>query len=510
MINAPAKRTESLSVRALWYIIAKTAAFIISFALPVILVRRLSQREFGLYKQVFLVITTAVSVLPLGIGMSAFYFLPREGTNKSAVVLNTVLFYVFIGGAVLALMWLDPALLGKLFNSEEIVAYSPLIGVAVLLWTLSAFLEIAAVANEETHLATIFIVAGQLIKTVLLLAAALWFGTLLSLVWAAIIQGIVQTIVLMAYLRKRFWTNGIQFRFEVLKTQLAYAIPFGAAALIVRFYTDFHNYYVSWKFGATLYAMYAVGCFDLPLIDILNYSIGSVTLPRVSNLASLGKTREIVDLIARALRKMSAIYLPVYCFFLINAKEIIKLLFTQRYIDSWPIFVINLTMVPLAIVSSAYDPVIRAYMEHRYFVLKLRSALAVLLIAALWIGTNYFGLTGAITAVVGVSAIERVAMSVKVGRILGLVRGDLVLIKDIGKLAVASVVASVATVFANFGLAGTKPLYFLACSGVVFSLVYAAAVLMFQVPTDEEKNAVKKQATTWLRFVTAKRQPDTA
>src|SRR5215470_12384198 len=123
----------------------------------------------------------------------------------------------------------------------------------------------------------------------------------------------------------------MRFSSQVLRTQLSYAIPFGAAALILRVYSDLHNYFVSYTFGAALYATYAIGCFNLPLTDILSDSIGSVTLPRVSYLQHAGRTREIVELMARAVRKMAAVCLPVYVFLLVTAKPLIGLLFTDRY-----------------------------------------------------------------------------------------------------------------------------------------------------------------------------------
>src|SRR5262249_52364405 len=171
--------------------------------------------------------------------------------------------------------------------------------------------------------------------------------------------------------------------------------------------------------------------------------------PRVSYLQNAGRTREIIDLMARAVRKMAAVCLPLYVFLLINSKAVIVLLFTDRYLDSWPIFAVNLTMIPLAIISTAYDPVIRAYMEHRYFLVILRAALAVVLITLLWAGTAHFGLMGAILGVVAVSVIERVAVSLKVARVLGVGRRDLPLLKDLAKLALATVIAAVASIAAE-------------------------------------------------------------
>ena len=74
MFESAAKCT-SLTARAFWLIFAKTLAFGFGFVLPLLLVRRLSQTEFGLYKQAFLVVGTASGILPLSFSMSAFYFL---------------------------------------------------------------------------------------------------------------------------------------------------------------------------------------------------------------------------------------------------------------------------------------------------------------------------------------------------------------------------------------------------------------------------------------------------
>src|ERR1022692_4081486 len=67
---APAKGA-SLTAHVSWLMFAKTMAFAFNLALPMLLVRRLDQAQFGVYKQLFLIIGTSVTVLPLGFAMSA-------------------------------------------------------------------------------------------------------------------------------------------------------------------------------------------------------------------------------------------------------------------------------------------------------------------------------------------------------------------------------------------------------------------------------------------------------
>src|SRR6266446_6025844 len=102
------QQSGSLTSRATWLIFAKSLAFAFGFVLPLLLVRRLSQTEFGLYKQAFLVVGTASSILPLGFSMSAFYFLPRERERRGAIVFNIMLYNFLMGSLALIVFLTRP------------------------------------------------------------------------------------------------------------------------------------------------------------------------------------------------------------------------------------------------------------------------------------------------------------------------------------------------------------------------------------------------------------------
>src|ERR1700735_2752761 len=83
---------ESLTWRVSWLTFAKTVGCVFSMALPLLLVRRMDREQYGLYKQAFLLVTTAMTVLPVGVPMSAFYFLPGERRGRGGLVLRFVWF----------------------------------------------------------------------------------------------------------------------------------------------------------------------------------------------------------------------------------------------------------------------------------------------------------------------------------------------------------------------------------------------------------------------------------
>lgn len=497
-----------MTSRAIWVMCARTLAFGLAFALPLLLVRRLDQTEFGLYKQVFLIVGTAVNILPLGFHMSAFYFLPRERERGGQIVLNILLFHVLAAGLIALLFVLRPALLAGIFNSSALVPEAQLLGLLLLLWVSTSFLEYLAMANQETKLATLLIVSMQLSRTLLLLAAAIFYASVHALICAAIIQGVVQLVMLLVYLSVRFKAFTSGFDWALLRRQSAYALPLGVAGLFYALQMDVHQYFVSYHYDAAAYAVYAIGCFQLPLIHILSDSVGSVMIPQVSHLQRNNQRREIIALTARMMRKLAAIYFALYVFLLVSGREFIAVLFTERYLASWPIFAVNLTMIPLFFLSNIYDPIMRAYAEHRYFLLKLRVALFTLLFVALWLGTARFGLVGVIVLVTAANLVERVATLAKVGRILGVERRDVALITDVGKIGLAAAGAGALTWAVRAFLSGQRPLVVLVVCGVAFGCAYLGAILWLKVPSVEEWQAVRGRIDFVQRYMPWRRAAD--
>jgi O-antigen/teichoic acid export membrane protein len=478
--------------------VAKTLSFVASFALPLLLVRRLDQAEFGLYKQVFLVATTAVALLPFGFGMSAFYFLPREREKQEAVVLNILFVYACIGGLAFLALLLFPSLLVTLFNGPELRDLSPLIGFLIMIWIMSSLLECIPVAHQELKLGSALILASQLVKTILLLAAAVVYGTVLALIVAGALFGLVQFALLLWYLRSRFagFLRGPDWPF--LRVQLAYATPLGLITMLYVLQLDLHHYLVSYFYGPAEYAVYAVGCFQLPLVGIIFDAVGSILIPRVGVLHKEGQNREIVLLMARVMRKVAAVFFPLYVFLMLFGKDFIVALFTAKFLDSWPIFVINLMMLPFGIIL--LDSLQRSYGELRYFFLKLRIVSIVLMVPMLILATKYFGLIGAISVAVGGSLLERMVGAIHVSRVLDVGWKDLPLMKDVGKLAAASVIAGAVSAAIRLSIS-VRPITALAVCAAVFGIVYVLAILALSVLTPEEHASLRGQISRLQRTV---------
>lgn len=438
-----AKIPPSLKSQSAWLLFAKVVGFVFSFLLPLLVVRFLTQENVGVYRQVFQVIATTVAILPLGVSMSAYYFLSRETERRASTVLNILIFNFVVGGAACLTLFFYPQILGNIFHNEEITRLAPKIGVVIWLWIFSAFLETVAVANQEARAATASIILAQFTKTLLMVSSVILFATVEAFVYAAMIQAALQTFVLLIYLNSRFPRFWASFDLKFFREQLVYAIPFGLAGLLWVLQTDIHNYFVGYKFSASDYAIYAYGCFQIPLIAMISESVTSVLIPRMSKLQSENDKPEMIRLTSRAMQKLAFFYFPIYIFLIITAQTFIVTLFTRNYVASVPIFLINITLMPFYI--WVVDPIVRSYKELGRFLLTLRIFIFIALVSALYFGVQNFDLRGMIAIVVVTTIIEKIISSIVVLRKLEVKRTDLYLLKGVAKTAVCALLAGIFT-----------------------------------------------------------------
>ena len=466
----------SLSTQAFWLLLAKTFGFALTLGLPLVLVRSLSQAEFGLYKQAFLVVGTAMTVLPLGFGMSAFYFLPRDREAHGAIVLHVLLVHTLVGGlAALALIaW--PGLLTAVLGSDALTPYSAELAAVVLTWTVASFLDIVAVARQDVVASTVFIIASQASKTAIFIVAALAAGSVRALIDAAIVQGVLQIAVLLAYMRAKFPGFWRGFDWQTLRTQASYALPLGLSSLVLKFQSDLPHYVVGHAFGAAEYAIFTVGVFNLPLIGLLRESVGSVMLPRVSRLEQEQDRQQIVGLVARVARKLALFYFPIYVFLMIVGREFISVLFTPQYLASWPLFAVYLLVIPTGVI--VLDPITRAYAEQRFFLLKLRLVLFAITIAIFAAGAARLGLLGTVAVMVAVQVAGTLGAGIRLSRVMELGAKDFRQFAVLGRIAGAALAAGVVCAAARFALLGSGPFVVLAVGGIAYAAAYAAAIVV--------------------------------
>ena len=496
MIVTKVPTQKNFIERAAWLTGANLLAFALSFLTPLVIVRVFDRAEFGTYKQLFQILATFMTALYLQVPMSAYYFMPREPNKRLQVAMNIILFYLVTGGLTALLFAAYPTWITYIFHNPALDEHIPLLGVALTLWLIATNVEIFPLALGDIRTASQFIVLAQISKSLIMISAALMFGSLRAVLWGSIIQGAIQCAFMLGYIHFRIGSLKVRldhlFDWSLLRKQLSNSLPYGAGATAQSIQLDLHNYFVSHYFSAASFAVYANGCFQVPLISLLQSSFRDALTPEVARLEASGDYKAIIQAWLNAMRRLSFVILPTCALLFVVRRELIVTLFTEAYADSAPIFAIYLIvlMTQGALISS----IMRSIADFRYFRLKFNLAQIPLACVALYIGVKFGGLVGAAATTACLSVFD-VAVSVTViCRKLGVKRKDLKQLAPVANAAPAIIVAMIAAFAVKALIAPAHSIVILGACAIVFALIYIVGALLFGALTPEDKDAIYKQA----------------
>ncbi|MBI3182047.1 MAG: oligosaccharide flippase family protein [Myxococcales bacterium] len=369
---------------------ARLASACITVAIPLVLARALDLAEYGTYKQLFLISQTLYYVLPFGVAQSLYFFAPRVGERRPYFG-QTLVFLAFAGAAAGALLFgLGPRIASALNNpalAEHRLELALFCALAV-----GAFpLELSMTSQGKTRESALTYLVSDLLR-----AAALVVPVLLG----AGLHGMMAAVVAWAALRlAAAWvlmlgrSKGRLFDRRLFVSQLAYAAPFGAAVLLSVPQQYAHQFVVSSEVGPALFAIYAAGCFQLPLVDLLYTPTSEVLMVRLGELDAEGRAAEGVLAFREAASKLAYVFLPLAAFLFAAAPELIAAFFGPRFLAAVPIFRVVVCCIPLAVLP--LDGTLRARNETRHIFVSylVKAAVTGPLV---WFGVKAFGMMGGI------------------------------------------------------------------------------------------------------------------
>jgi O-antigen/teichoic acid export membrane protein len=478
--STPVVTHPRLSVQAFWLTFSKLISALLNIGLPILLVRLMSQTEYGVFKEAFLFTGTATSIAAMGLSMSAFYFMPRHPERGGQIALNIMLYNLVAGWVPLVVLVFYPQVLRLLFRTDELVPLAFLLGILVFLTLTASLVQTLPSALQDVRYSTIFIVGTQLARAILMAVAVLLFHTVRSLILAAILSQLLCVVVLYWYINDRFprfWTH---FEWQAFREQLSYALPYGAVGIIWVVQKDLDNYFVSATLGPRDYAIYAVGWLEIPLISLFLESVVQVLIIRVSKLQQEGRRDEILRVTAAATGQLAAIQLPLYMLLLVSGRDLIVLLYTKAYEPSARIFAVTITMLLFSLLL--VDPIVRAYAHLRNFVLGVKIVAFVALFCVLVPVIRHFGMMGAAVVAVVIQIGERLATGVAAAWVVDAKLKDLALYRDSFKITGLTAAAGLFAYLIRNLISPALLVPRILAVGICFTLLYVPLFYAMRLP----------------------------
>src|SRR5215475_13028250 len=505
MIVTKVPTHKSFFERAAWLTGANLLAFALSFLTPLVIVRVFDREEFGTYKQLFQIMTTFMTALYLQVPMSAYYFMPREPNKRLQVAMNIILFYVVTGGLTALLFAAYPTWITYIFHNPALDEHIPLLGVALTLWLIATNVEIFPLALGDVRTASRFIVLAQISKSLVMISAALMFGSLRAVLWGSIIQGAIQCALTLLYIHFRIGSLKVSlkelFDWSLLRKQLSNSLPYGGGATAQGLQIDLHNYFVSHYFSAASFAVYANGCFQVPLVSLLQSSFRDALTPEVARLEASGDYRAIIQAWLNAMRRLSFVILPACALLFVVRRELIVTLFTEAYADSAHVFAVYLIVLLTQMVLTS--SIMRSIADFRYFRLKFNLAQIPLACVALYMGIKLGGLVGAAAATACLSVFDVAVGVTAICRKLGVKRKELRQLAPVANAAPAIIVAMIASSAVRTLITPAHSIIILGACAIIFAFIYIVGALLFGALTPEDKDAIYKQAQRLSRKFTS-------
>ncbi len=467
----------------------RTVGFAVSFFIPVVLVRLLDQTDFGTYKQLFLIASTLYGIGQLGMAESLFYFLPLSPRHGARFVTNSLLALVLGGLGCFAFLELLGGDVARWLSNGALSAYTPALGLYLAFMLASAVLEIVMISRKRYTWASGTYASLDVLRMVLLVVPVVLVGRLEWLLVGAVGFAALRCATALWYVWWEF-EGDLRPDAALLRRQLAYALPFQLSGVVEILQSNVHQYAVSHHFDAATFAIYSVGCLQIPLVDFVANSVCNVMMVRMAEEIRDGRPRVAVAVWRDTTRRLALVFVPLVGLLMVSAGHIIGLLFTERYAASVPVFMVSSLTVLLATLQ--VDGVLRVYAETRllFWLNCLRLTLVLGLIS--WALTT-FHLVGAIAVTVVATAVMKGLAVRRLRSVMKVSLAEVLPWRSLG--AVLSVSAGAAWVAAWVNSLIEAPQFVeLIVLGAVYTAAYLAGLFGFGILTEEERLTAK----SWL------------
>lgn len=476
----------SLSKQALVLIVGRILSFSFTFFVPIVLVRLYAKEQFGLFQQLLLIFNTFYPILQLGITNSLLYFYPRDIDKRKALLSQTFYFIFLVGILFTLVLIIFQNEIALYFHNPEIKQLVPLLGLYILLMLVSSILEILLIVEEKAFRASLVIFFSGFFRFVFLVGASLILREVFVLLVALLLISLIRVTILVYYLLKHYTLSFFEFDLKYFYIQLQYSLPFGLASVFVILNTTIDKYIISYFFDSRLYAIYAIGCFQIPVVSLIFDPIVSIILPKISKLQKESDIHKVHNIWRQAASKLSLIGFPFFVLFFVMANDIIVLLFTENYKNSVPIFMIFLLLLPRQMTN--YGVIVRAY-GHTKYILRVCFFSLFVAIVLMYPALKFLSIVGPPIVVVFSLYLTAYFQLLKTRKLLKVSWSNLLHWDDIFKnFSIATIVGFV--VFISKSSLSFTPLLNVVAYSLLFFSIYIALANRYQLIGESDKKLI--------------------
>jgi O-antigen/teichoic acid export membrane protein len=312
--------------------LAGMTSSIINLFLPMILVRILTPEQIGIYKIFFLYIHSFTFLSLAGAPLySIFYFIgKKDGRNyidhawKLSIVLSVI--------ALIVGLIFSPLISEKTNLTSHQTLFLLITGALI---TPSSFYGEYLLASGKTALGPIFHSIFEIVKSAAIIIVAYVSRDINTTFYVFGASFLIKLLLSLALgIRQHILT--LKFDKQKMSEIVTYCAPMSSAGLLGFFLEKIDMLTLSAYLSPKDFAFYSMGCLVIPPLMILEMSVTKVLMPKLSTLWHEKKISEMGDSFKQAQADIAFLMIPAVFGLYIFSSPIIKILFTDQYIESVP------------------------------------------------------------------------------------------------------------------------------------------------------------------------------
>lgn len=492
-------KTPSLTIKVALLAIGKTVKRLIGTLSILILVRVLTQDDFGTYKQVLLIVGTIVAISEFSIPKSLLYFVPgaKDKLERDRYLSQSFFLLSIVGMLVSLLLFLFADNISQQFNNpllkDILSVYAPSIIFLLISQNYFSYLLISLDKHKSASYSYVFV---GLPNSIAILVSILIGLSLIQVFAVSLVVMSLQYITLILLINKQDVSLLIKPKLKFVKEQWLYVLPLSFTLLSGIVSVQIDKLVISHYFAPAIFAVYSVGAMQVPFVSNLFESVGATVLPKIVEYVKSGEKSSVEKLSNKGTRKVALLIFPIFSFLYIFADQIITILYTHQYRDAVPIFRIYLLVILMKvslcgtiIIASGRTGLI---LRTSIFTLSLNVLLNFILV-------KHMGLIGPAIATVGSRLLHQGLFVVWVKRIIGLRVSNMFPVATLLKIFFISIIsASVCYPLTQINL---YPIVGLGLAGFMFSVVYIAILMQAKMLDDTENRLVKDYLIKKIPFL---------
>jgi stage V sporulation protein B len=319
-----------------WVLFSSVLNMIVGFFLRPFLARWLGVDDLGIYSMIITIKEFATLIATIGISASVVKFIAesKDDTNQisqisSSGLINSIVLSIF--GAVV--LYFFSGTIAKMLNMPELVTYIKIFAISLpplcIIDTVTGLLNGLREMKERTYL----LISNSVLMAILTLGPALLGFGIRGVVIGLVIVAFSTSALAIFYMRKHVIWDLANYKLHSRKIlTFGWWILSGNIMSVIARQVDIMM--VGHYLGTTQVGYYSAASTLSQLFFVVPGAMQAITYPATATYLAKGKKDDLQNMLDKSVKYATCILLPVALGVVIFRKEIITLIFGQKFIEA--------------------------------------------------------------------------------------------------------------------------------------------------------------------------------